>query len=79
LCYYVSVMKHLTEHLYTYDRQEFFPIFEEGNLVNRNEFVAYKLHRVARHLGHFIHNGTDKLVKGIDQIIEANNNTGVDS
>ncbi len=32
-----------------YDPKEFFPVFYDGRLGNRSEFVAYKLRRLVLH------------------------------
>ena len=41
----------LTDHLYTYDASEFFPIFVDGELDNKVEFVAYKAEKFAGAIG----------------------------
>ena len=37
---------------YTYEPNQFLPIYIDGALANRNEFHLYKLKRVARRAGH---------------------------
>lgn len=39
--------------LYGYSPDEFLPVFEDGQLANRNKFIVYKAERAALQLGHF--------------------------
>jgi hypothetical protein len=38
--------------LYQYDQNEFMPVYVDGQLANKPEFVAYKAGRAAEHIGH---------------------------
>lgn len=38
--------------LYSYDPNQYMPIYQDGELANRSAFIAYKLKRTAIHLGH---------------------------
>lgn len=52
-CYYKIVMKNIkqTIHLITncYTPNEFLPVFSGGELINKNEFVKYKLKKMIIH------------------------------
>lgn len=48
-------MDKLTQNLYTYDPDQFFPIFEDGRLANRGEFAMYKAEQFAGALGRVAH------------------------
>lgn len=47
----MSLKQTLETSLYGYDPHEFFPIFYEGELMNKGEFVAYKAGKAAEVLG----------------------------
>lgn len=36
--------------IYGYDKAEFMPIYYDGELANKTDFVAYKLNRIAQRL-----------------------------
>jgi hypothetical protein len=40
----------ILDKIYTYEVGEFLPIFEGHELINKNEFVAYKLKYIAKRL-----------------------------
>jgi hypothetical protein len=48
-------MNHITQTienaLYTYNPNEYMPIYEAGELANRSAFIAYKARRTIQHLG----------------------------
>lgn len=66
-------MKHIRNKLdnllYAYNPDEFFPIWEDGQLLNRNEFIAYKAGRFARKAGHAFIRFSD----AFDRISDATN------
>lgn len=39
------IIEKLENNLLTYDPNEFFPIWQDGQLTNRNKFIAYKARR----------------------------------
>lgn len=47
-----SIKQHIEDSIYGYDAREFMPIFYEGHLENKAEFVAYKAEKFASALGH---------------------------
>jgi hypothetical protein len=52
-CYYRIVMKQIKQTIdlvfYSYTPNEFLPIFSGGELINKNEFVKYKLKKMIIH------------------------------
>lgn len=50
LCYYEIVMKNIKNTIETlrfgYSPNEFLPIFEDGKLRNRSQFVTYKIKKI---------------------------------
>lgn len=50
LCYYNNVMKNIKNTIetlrYGYTPNEFLPIFSDGKLINKNEFISYKIRKI---------------------------------
>lgn len=53
--------------LYTYNPSEFLPIFVDGRLDNRDEFIAYKAKRVGRILGGAIQKSYELTYSALDR------------
>ena len=49
----MSLKQTIEDAIYTYDANEFQPVFREGRLDNRTEFAMYKAEQFADVLGHF--------------------------
>lgn len=47
----MSLKETIEDNLYSYDANEFQPIWREGHLDNRAEFALYKAEQVAEALG----------------------------
>jgi len=54
MVYYSIVMKHLIQTfeniVYTYDPNEFMPIFYNGSLTNKSDFLLYKAKKASARL-----------------------------
>lgn len=50
LCYYVDMVNKIKNIIYGYEKDEFLPIYVEGALANRNEFVLYKTKKATGHI-----------------------------
>ncbi len=46
-----NITQTIENALYTYDPNEYMPIYEAGELANRSAFIAYKMKRTMQHLG----------------------------
>lgn len=42
------ITQKLEQTIYGYDTSEFFPIWEGGQLRNRNDFIKYKIKKIFR-------------------------------
>lgn len=47
LCYYVCMIKSITNKYYEYNPNEFLPIYRDGKIDNKKEFHIYKLKKAA--------------------------------
>ena len=69
-----GVMKQLTQTIenkfYTFVPGEFLPIFEGGQLMNRNEFYKYKAKRMLTHIGRKAYHAAEAL----DHLVQASHN-----
>lgn len=48
----MSLKQTIENMIYSYDANEFLPVFRDGSLDNRGEFIAYKAEKAAGILGH---------------------------
>jgi hypothetical protein len=54
LCYYVIVMKltnTIKNKFFEYNQNEFMPVYQDGELANKNQFLAYKGSQMVRGIG----------------------------
>jgi hypothetical protein len=51
----MNVKQTLEQAIYGYDPTEFMPIRDNGELVNRGEFMAYKAGQLTEAVGHAAH------------------------
>jgi hypothetical protein len=49
----INLKQTIENAIYSYQPEEFLPIFYDGELDNKAEFVAYKAERTLKHLGNF--------------------------
>lgn len=63
-----KIQDKIDETIYGYDRNEFLPIFEEGELANQSAFVAYKLKRGMQHIGNVAVAGLEALDAGFEYL-----------
>jgi hypothetical protein len=73
----IDVMTNITNTLeniiYGYDPDQFLPIFEDGSLANRSEFVQYKARRLAGEVGHIAYRGLVFTNSVLEELIRAAN------
>ncbi len=63
----MNIIKQAIENkLYSYNTNDFMPIYYEGHLTNRNQFIAYKAHSAARTVG----KGLERTITILDDILK---------
>lgn len=60
LSYTVVMINTIKNKYYTYEPNQFLPIYVDGALANRNEFHLYKFKRVASRVGTRLAHGIDR-------------------
>ena len=56
----VTTIRQTVENaIYAYNPDEFFPVFRDGELDNRGEFIAYKAEKLAGALGRAAHQAVE--------------------
>lgn len=65
-----NIAQTIDKAIYGYERNDFLPIYIEGQWANRNEFIAYKAKRVLKFFGDLAYKGLERLDNRIQDLYE---------
>lgn len=69
----MKMIQTLENKFYQYDPKQYMPIYQDGELANRNEFYAYKAKQVASGIGHVSLVAFTATINALDTWVESVN------